>query len=234
MTAGPGGIRGSAPHQLNELVARTKPRVWPIPVALFRHHCIITLAIPLAAAAGSSSSGNHFLISFAPAQHGPGDARGLVGHREQHDVGRPAGEQAGEPGRADLLLASRPAEMGARTMHQQAPDVAVSALGNMPEPLLAAARVLLRYQTKPGGELARRAELSGIADARHDGGRGNQADPGDLGQSPACFTGAMPGEKLLLDQSDLFLDRSDLRGQALQAPGAPDRAEQCRQDPRSA
>ena len=163
MTAGPGGIRGSAPHQLNELVARTKPRVWPIPVALFRHHCIITLAIPLAAAAGSSSSGNHFLISFAPAQHGPGDARGRVGHREQHDVGRPAGEQAGEPGRADLLLASRPAEMGARTMHQQASDVAVSALGNMPEPLLAAARVLLRYQTQPGGDLARRAELNGIA-----------------------------------------------------------------------
>src|SRR3981081_2804373 len=92
VTAGPGGIRGSAPHQLNELVARTKPRVWPIPVALFRHHCIITLAIPLAAAAGSSSGGNHFLISFAPAQHGPGDARGLVGHREQHGVGRPEPE----------------------------------------------------------------------------------------------------------------------------------------------
>jgi hypothetical protein len=106
--------------------------------------------------------------------------------------------------------------MGARTMHQQAPDVAVSALGNMPEPLLAAARVLLRYQTKPSGELARRAELSGIADARHDGGRGNQADPGDLAQSPACFTGGMPGEELLFDQDDLFLDRSDLRGQALQ------------------
>src|SRR4030088_1953567 len=78
-------------------------------------------------------------------------------------VGR-RGEEGGGASRADLLLASRPAEMGARTMHQQAPDVAVSALGNMPEPLLAAARVLLRYQTKPGGELARRAELRGNAD----------------------------------------------------------------------
>src|SRR3981189_1924116 len=91
----------------------------------------------------------------------------------------------------------------------------------MPEPLLAAARVLLRYQTKPGGELARRAELSGIADARHDGGRGNQADPGDLGQSPACFTGGMPGEELLLDSGALFLDRWDLRGQALPGLGRP-------------
>jgi len=72
-------------------------------------------------------------------------------------------------------------------MHQQAPDVAVSAFGNMPEPRLAAARVLLRYQTKPGGELAHRAELSGIADARHDGGRGNQADPGDLGFGGETF-----------------------------------------------
>ena len=43
--AGPDGIRGSTPSQSNELKARTLPRVWPIPVTLFRHHIIITLAI---------------------------------------------------------------------------------------------------------------------------------------------------------------------------------------------
>ena len=43
--AGPDGIRGSTPSQSNELEALTAPRVWPIPVALFRHHIIITLAI---------------------------------------------------------------------------------------------------------------------------------------------------------------------------------------------
>jgi hypothetical protein len=43
--AGPDGIRGSTPSQTNELKARTMPRVWPIPVTLFRHHIIITLAI---------------------------------------------------------------------------------------------------------------------------------------------------------------------------------------------
>src|SRR5436309_15972095 len=80
--------------------------------------------------AGSSGSGDPLLVSLAAAQHGPGDARGLVGHGEQHDIGRPAHEQAREPGRTDLLLAPRPAEMGARAMHQQAPDVAVAALGD--------------------------------------------------------------------------------------------------------
>jgi hypothetical protein len=43
--AGPDGIRGSTPSQSIELKARTLPRVWPIPVTLFRHHFIITLAI---------------------------------------------------------------------------------------------------------------------------------------------------------------------------------------------
>ena len=42
---GPDGIRGSTPSQSIELLARTLPRVWPIPVALFRHQVIITLAI---------------------------------------------------------------------------------------------------------------------------------------------------------------------------------------------
>src|SRR6202162_4313874 len=124
--------------------ARTKPRVWPIPVALFRHHVIINLAIPLAAAAGSSGSGDPLLVSLAAAQHGPGDARRLVGHGEQHHVRRPADEKSGEPGATDLLLPPRPAEMGARAVHQQPPDVAVAALGDMPQPLLAATRSLLR------------------------------------------------------------------------------------------
>src|SRR3954454_16695368 len=192
------------------------PRVWPIPVALFRHHFIITLAIPFVATAGSAGSGNPLFVPLAAGQHGPGDARGLVGHGEQHHVGWPAHEKAGKPGRTDLLLAPRPAEMGARAVHQQAPDVAVTALGDAPQSLLAAARSLLRDEPEPGRKLACRAELTGIADARHHGGCGNQADPGDLSQSPACCAGGVPGEELLLDRGDLPLDRSDLRGQTLQ------------------
>src|SRR5258708_11423128 len=68
------------PITVSSFGARTKPRVWPIPVALFRHQIIITLAIPLAAAVGSSGSGDPLLVSLAAAQHGPGDARRLVGH----------------------------------------------------------------------------------------------------------------------------------------------------------
>src|SRR3954451_4335473 len=92
-------------HHVVELVARTMPRVWPIPVALFCHHLIVTLAIPLAAVAGSTGSSDLGSVGFVAAQHGPGNARGLVGESEQHDVGRAACEQSGEPGRADFLLA---------------------------------------------------------------------------------------------------------------------------------
>src|SRR5215208_1941865 len=57
-------------HQVVELVARTMPRVWPIPVALFRHHLILTLAIPLAAAAGSTGSSDLGPVGSVAAQHG--------------------------------------------------------------------------------------------------------------------------------------------------------------------
>src|SRR5207248_4854061 len=85
-----------------------------------------------------------------------------------------------------------------------------------PSRSLPPARSLLRDETEPCRKLACRAELIGIADARHHGGCGNQADPGDLSQPPACCAGGVPGEELLLDRGDLPLDRSDLRGQTLQ------------------
>jgi hypothetical protein len=47
--AGPDGIRGPTPSQSIELEARTMPRVWPIPVTLFRHQIIFTLAIEFVA-----------------------------------------------------------------------------------------------------------------------------------------------------------------------------------------
>jgi len=43
--AGVQGSRGSTPFHISELKALTTPRVWPIPVTLFCHHIIITLAI---------------------------------------------------------------------------------------------------------------------------------------------------------------------------------------------
>jgi len=97
-------------------------------------------------------------------------------------VGRRASRPVSQAERI-CFLRLRPAEMGARTMHQQAPDVAVSALGNMPSRSLPPLECCCG--TRPSQAANWRAErnLSGSADARHDGGRGNQADPGDLGQS---------------------------------------------------
>jgi hypothetical protein len=42
--------------------------------------------------------------------------------------------------------------------HQQLPEIAVALLGDAPEPVLAAGRVLARDQTQEGGELAAGAE----------------------------------------------------------------------------
>jgi hypothetical protein len=57
------------------------PRVWPIPVALFRHQIIITLATPLPAALLKWwLTSNSVLERLAAAQHRPGDAGSLVGH----------------------------------------------------------------------------------------------------------------------------------------------------------
>ena len=61
-------------HHVVELVARTMPRVWPIPVALFRQHLTLTLTltltIPLAAAAGSTGSSDLEPVGFVAAQQG--------------------------------------------------------------------------------------------------------------------------------------------------------------------
>jgi hypothetical protein len=77
----------SAPSQTNELDARTTPRVWPISgVTLFRHQIVVTLASWYAL---SSWSGARRFVDTLVAEQRPGDAGCLIGHGDQHNVGRP-------------------------------------------------------------------------------------------------------------------------------------------------
>ena len=167
----------STPSQTNELDARTMPRVWPISGGtLFRHQIVVTLAIwcPLA-----GWSGGRRLVDTLVAEQRPGDAGCLIGHGDQHDVRRPPRQEPVGPAGPRARLGTAPAQHGSRTMHEQAPDIAIPALRYPPQPVLAATRVLPGHQTEPGRELTARAELRAIADRRDQRRRGDDADAGD-------------------------------------------------------
>ena len=136
-----------------ELKALTMPRVWPIPVTLFRHHIIITLAIKFAQRSRLSGGQSLRPECFTPAEQGPYNTGGLVGHRHQHNIGRPARKQGFEPWRTRFLFAPGPQKNSSRTMNQQLSQIPVSALRYAAEPFLAATGVLSWNQSKPGRQL---------------------------------------------------------------------------------
>ena len=116
----------SAPSQINELDARTMPRVWPISGGtLFRHQIVVTLAslYPLS----SWSGGRRSVDTLVPEQC-PGDTGCLIGHGDQHHVCRPPRQEPVGPARPRARLGAAPAQHGSRTMHEQAPDIAIPAL----------------------------------------------------------------------------------------------------------
>ena len=59
--------------------------------------------------------------------------------------------------RAKGVRGAAPAQHGSRTMHEQAPDIAIPALRYPPQSVLAATRVLPGHQTESGRELSARA-----------------------------------------------------------------------------
>ena len=92
--AGPDGIHGSTPYHIIELLARTRPRVWPIPVTLFCHHIIITLAIKILlriCLCCSTRFSSERLTTIEQDPHNPGC---LVGHRYQNHISWPARKQS--------------------------------------------------------------------------------------------------------------------------------------------
>src|SRR5215210_4213526 len=73
--------------------------------------------------------------------------------------------------------------------HQQAPQVGVARLGDAALALLAAARILLRRQPEPGGEVPRGAEAGRVAHGGDDGAA-------VIGPSSPREVGAMPSRPL--------------------------------------
>ncbi len=158
----------STPSQIIELEARTMPRVWPISGGtLFRHQIVVTLASWCRLA--SWLCRRRLVDTFVPQQR-PGDAGGLIGHGDQDNVCRPPRQELVGPAGTSTRLRAAPAQHGSRTMHEQAPYVAVPALRYPPQSVLAATRVLSGHETEPGRELSARARPRAVGPsgtARH-------------------------------------------------------------------
>ena len=72
------------------------------------------------------------------------------------------GEQREEARIRSLGLMPRPADQRGRADHKELSEVPVAHLGDVPETVLSAARVLRRCQPEPGGKLFDPAELTWI------------------------------------------------------------------------
>src|SRR6266536_2838790 len=85
---------------------------------------------------------------------------------------------------------------------ENAPQVAISLLGNRSELLLAPGRILPRHQPDPGREIAARPEDSRVRHRRHDRSRPDNPDARDPLNPLACLARAMLHLDPLFDRSD--------------------------------
>ena len=116
--------------------------------------------------------------------------------------GRFTRQQSADP----LAVAGRPvtrmAQHGNRTGGEQAADVFVAALAGPPQAFLAAARILPRCHSQPGGELPARTKQRRIGNRGRDGAGAHDADPRDGRQQPTDPALPMPSGHAHLDLPD--------------------------------
>jgi len=137
-------------------------------------------------------------IILLPRHHRPGDPRHLVGDGDGHQPCWFALKQPVRPNADGGCLAPGVADDGGGAEDEEVAQVAISHLGDGSHALLATGRVLLGHEAEPGGELAARAEDSGIADGRGERGGGDEADPGYRLKALAGGRGAMLRHQIAL------------------------------------
>lgn len=139
---------GATPSQRIELDARTLPRVWSLPVHPVLPSNPITLAIWFYLLC------RHRLVVALISKQRPGDTGRLVGHGDEDDIGWSSLQQLFGPSRLGIWFGTTPAQYGAGTVDEQAPDIAVTALGYASQPVLAATRMLPGHKAETGRELS--------------------------------------------------------------------------------
>jgi hypothetical protein len=113
-------------------------------------------------------------------KHRPSDASKLVGQRRHGDIGVHSLFEAAEP-RAEAMLFSmgmQPSRSGA--VQQQTTQIAITPFADAQQFLLAARGVLSRYQAEPGPQITAAPESLSGTDRRHQSGRHQRTDAGDL------------------------------------------------------
>ena len=108
------------------------------------------------------------------------------------------------------------ADHTARPVDEQGAQVALTALGNAQQALLAPGGVLSRGYAQPGREASARVEDLRIADGGHRGAGGEQPHAGHLRQAPARLVLAMPGADACLQLGDLLVQAKQLQPHGLE------------------
>ena len=93
---------------------------------------------------------------------------------------------------------------------EQAAQIAIALLADTAEPVLAAARVLLRHQPDPGREVPSRSESLRICNAGDQSGGQRRTDAGYLIEPFARLIGSVPGHDLAIKLQDLGFQHPQL------------------------
>ena len=101
-------------------------------------------------------------------------------------------------------------------MHEQCPQIGVTAPANAEQVRLAAAGVLSGYQPEPRSELTAAAEYSSIANASNQGARGKGTNAGNLGEPSARLVALVPALDLRLKHLGLLVQVTRVVQQLLQ------------------
>src|SRR6516225_640372 len=103
-------------------------------------------------------------------------------------------------------------------MDQHASQIAVAALADAEQLLLASRGILPWHDTDPSSEISSPAKGCPVADGGHCGGRDQRAKAGDLTQSPAEHILVADALDLVRDCLDVTVQLLPLLPQALEQP----------------
>ena len=117
--------------------------------------------------------------------HRPGDPGKFVGQRQGNEPERAAAQQLPNPARKSVQLVGNSAHDGRCTDGQQSAQIPVALLGDPTEFLFAAAGVLPRDQSDPGGEFTAGLKYPRISDRGYDGRGRDRSDTRDCRQATA-------------------------------------------------
>src|SRR5262245_51203451 len=104
-----------------------------------------------------------------------------------------------------------------RAGHKQAAEITITLFADTAEPVLAPARMLLRHQANPGGEVTARSESPWVSDIRHQSGCQQWTDTGNVVKPPARFIRPVPGHDHPIEFQNLLLEAEQLTTQCANA-----------------